>query len=343
MNLFETIKIGNVYVIAEMSANHAGKLENALQIVQAAKKAGADCLKIQTYTADTLTLDCDNEAFKIKEGLWAGNTLYNLYKQAYTPWEWQAEIKRECERLDIDFLSTPFDSTAVDFLEGVGVEFYKIASFELIDIPLIEYVANKGKPIIMSTGMASFEEIEDAVSACKRMGNEQIVLLRCSSSYPAISDDMNLQTMVDMGLRFGVPVGLSDHSMGSVAAIAAVALGASVIEKHFCLSRSIENPDASFSMEPAEFKQMVMDVQAAKRSIGSVCYGPTQAEIGNLRFRRSIFSTSDISRGEFFSESNIRCIRPSHGMKPKYFKGILGKQAKVDIPFGTPIHEDLIG
>ncbi|HKM34787.1 MAG TPA: pseudaminic acid synthase [Lachnospiraceae bacterium] len=343
MNLFETIKIGNVYVIAEMSANHAGKLENALQIVQAAKKAGADCLKIQTYTADTLTLDCDNECFKIKEGLWTGNTLYNLYKQAYTPWEWQAEIKSECERLDMDFLSTPFDSTAVDFLEGLGIEFYKIASFELIDIPLIEYVANKGKPIIMSTGMASFEEIEDAVSACKRMGNEQIVLLRCSSSYPAISDDMNLQTMVDMGLRFGVPVGLSDHSMGSVAAIAAVALGASVIEKHFCLSRLIENPDSSFSMEPAEFKQMVMDVQAAKRSIGSVCYGPTQAEIGNLRFRRSIFSTSDISRGEFFSESNIRCIRPSHGMKPKYFKGILGKQAKVDIPFGTPIHEDLIG
>lgn len=342
MKLFDYIRSNGIYTIAEMSANHAGKLENALQIVHAAKEAGADCLKIQTYTADTLTLNCDNEYFKIKEGLWAGNTLYHLYEQAYTPWEWQPEIKRECERLDIDFLSTPFDSSAVDFLEELGVEFYKIASFELVDIPLIEYVATKGKPIIMSTGMASLEEIEEAVSACKRMGNEQIVLLRCSSSYPAISDDMNLQTMVDMGLVFGVPVGLSDHSMGSVAAIAAVALGASVIEKHFCLSRTIENPDSSFSLEPAEFKQMVMDVQAAKRSIGKVDYGPTQAEKGNLAFRRSIFSTSDIKQGELLSESNIRCIRPSHGMKPKYFKGLLGKQAKVDIPFGTPIHEDMI-
>jgi len=343
VRLFDAINTNQVYTIAEMSANHAGKLENALQIVQAAKDAGADCLKIQTYTADTLTLDCDNEYFMINEGLWAGNTLYDLYKQAYTPWEWHYDIKNECERLGIDFLSTPFDSTAVDFLETLGIEFYKIASFELVDIPLIEYVASKMKPMIMSTGMASFEEIADAVNACRKMGNDQIFLLRCSSSYPAIPDDMNLQTMVDMCLQFGVQVGLSDHSLGSVAAISAVILGASIIEKHFCLSRSIENPDSSFSMEPHEFKQMVLDVQAAKRSIGNVCYGPQKSELGNVAFRRSIFATADIKKGEFFSDSNIRCIRPSYGMKPKYFKKILGKQANDDIPFGSPLTADMIG
>ena len=260
--LWDKLAANQVYVIAEMSANHAGKLENALEIVRQAAEAGADCVKIQTYTADTMTIDCDNEYFRIKGGLWDGYKLYDLYRDAGTPWEWQERIKEECEACGVDFLSTPFDRTAVDFLEGIGCEAYKIASFELVDIPLIEYAASKGKPMIISCGMGGVEEIQDAVAACRRQGNEQVVLLKCCSEYPANYDDMNFATITDMRERFGVPVGLSDHSMGSIGAVVGVSLGAQVVEKHFCLSRAIKNPDSEFSMEPAEFAAMVREFAA---------------------------------------------------------------------------------
>ena len=286
------------YIIAEMSANHAGSIKRAKEIIRAAKEAGADCIKIQTYMPDTITIDCDNKYFHIHNGTWEGENLSQLYGKAFTPWEWQEELKVEAERVGIDFFSTPFDCTAVDFLEELGVEFYKIASFELVDIPLIEYVASKGKPIIMSTGMATLAEIDEAVRAIRKQGNNSIALLRCSSAYPAITDEMNLMTMKNMGEIFGVPVGLSDHSMGSVGAVTAVALGGRIIEKHFCLDRAIDNPDASFSMNPEEFSRMVKDIRQAEKAIGIVKYGPTEQEKTNIAFRKSIFVVKDIKKGE---------------------------------------------
>jgi len=333
-------KENRTYVIAEMSANHAGSLERAKEIIHAAKEAGADCIKIQTYTADTLTLNCDNKYFQVENGTWEGENLYHLYQKAFTPWEWQGELKQEAEKLQLDFLSTPFDRTSVDFLEGIGIEFYKIASFELIDIPLIEYVASKNKPIILSTGMGSESEIEEAIAAIRRYNNEKIVLLRCSSAYPAISDEMNLRTISDMQTRFQVPVGLSDHSLGSLAAITAVSLGAKVIEKHFCLSRKIENPDSKFSMEPEEFREMVNDIRNVEKALGEVKYGPTMQEKSNLAFRKSIFVVKDIKKGEIFTEENIRVIRPGYGMHPRYYKEILGKQAADDLFYGDPLKEE---
>lgn len=331
------------YLIAEMSANHAGNLERAKEIIHAAKEAGADCLKIQTYTPDTLTIDCDNRYFHISDGTWNGENLYSLYEKAYTPWEWQQELKDEAEKVGLDFFSTPFDNTSVDFLEGIGVGAYKIASFELVDIPLIEYTASMGKPMVMSTGMASLGEIEEAVQAVRRQGNEQIALLRCASAYPAITDDMNLRTMQNMAEVFGVPVGLSDHSMGSIGAVTAVALGASIIEKHFCLDRGIENPDASFSMNPLEFAQMVRDIRQAEKALGHVEYGVTEQEKSNLVFRRSIFCVEDIKKGELLTEKNIRIIRPGYGLKPKYYSEVLGQTALFDIKRGTPLQFGLIG
>ena len=325
-----------------MSANHAGSLERAKEIIHVAKEAGADCIKIQTYTPDTMTIDCDNPYFHIKNGTWEGENLYQLYQKAYTPWEWQAELKAEADRIGIDFFSTPFDRTSVDFLEGIGVEFYKIASFELVDIPLIEYVAPKGKPMILSTGMASLEEIEEAVKAVEGQNNNQFILMRCASAYPAITDEMNLKTMADMKERFHVPVGLSDHSMGSVGAVTAVALGASVIEKHFCLGREIENPDSSFSMNPQEFKQMVLDIRQAERAIGIVKYGAARQEEDNIDFRRSIFCVQDIKKGERLTSENVRIIRPGYGMPPKFYPNILGKIALQDIKRGTPLKEEMI-
>lgn len=332
-----------VYIIAEMSANHAGSIDRAKEIIWEAKDAGADCIKIQTYTPDTITIDCDNEYFNIGNGIWAGENLYQLYGKAYTPWEWQEELKAEAEKAEIDFLSTPFDKTAVDFLEKIGVEFYKIASFELVDIPLIEYVASKGKPIIMSTGMAELSEIDEAVQAIRRSGNEQIVLLRCASAYPAITDEMNLRTMQNMAEIFSVPVGLSDHSMGSVGAVTAVALGASVIEKHFCLDRIIENPDSSFSMNPSEFRQMVTDIRQAEKAIGRIQYGVAQQEKSNIIFRKSIFCVRDIKKGEKLTEDNTRVIRPGFGIKPKYYSEVLGQVAIKDIKRGTPLQFGMIG
>lgn len=331
------------YIIAEMSANHAGSIERAKEIIRAAKEAGADCIKIQTYTPDTITIDCDNEYFHIENGTWEGENLYHLYEKAFTPWEWQKELKQEADKVGIDFFSTPFDNTAVDFLEEIGVEFYKIASFEVVDIPLIKYVASKGKPIIMSTGMATLDEIEDAVEAIREQGNEQIALLRCASAYPAITDEMNLTTMQNMQEVFGVPVGLSDHSMGSVGAVTAVALGAKIIEKHFCLAREIENPDASFSMEPDEFRRMVEEIRQAERAIGIVKYGPNKQEESSTVFRKSIFCVKNIKKGEAFSKENIRVIRPGYGMKPKHYEEIIGREALCDIERGMPLLPEHVG
>lgn len=339
-------EIGNghpTYIIAEMSANHAVDIERAKEIIHAAKEAGADCIKIQTYTPDTITIDCDLPYFHISDGTWNGENLYQLYQKAFTPWEWQRELKEEADKLQIDFFSSPFDNTAVDFLEEIGVEFYKIASFELVDIPLIEYVASKKKPIIMSTGMATLAEIDEAVAAVRGQGNDDLALLRCASAYPAITDEMNLRTMKNMKETFGVPVGLSDHSMGAVGAVTAVALGASIIEKHFCLDRAIENPDSSFSMNPSEFKQMVKDVRQAEMAIGCVKYGPTRQEMGNLQFRRSIFCVKDIKKGEKITKDNVRIIRPGYGLVPKYYNEIMGQKALQDIRRGTPLQFDMIG
>lgn len=336
MNLYEKLQ-NQTYIIAEMSANHAGSLERAKEIIKAAKDCGADCVKIQTYTQDTMTIDCNNSYFQIDGGTWDGENLYSLYGKAYTPWEWQKELKELADQIGIDFLSTPFDKTSVDFLEQIGMEFYKIASFELVDLPLISYIASKGKPMILSTGMANQEEITEAIAAIRKQGNCQYALLKCSSAYPAISEQMNLRTIPHMSEIFQVPIGLSDHSMGSVGAITAVALGAAIIEKHFCISRGIDNQDSSFSMEPGEFKQMVSDIRQAQKALGQVSYDITEEEAGSLRFRRSIFVVEDVKKGEILTEQNTRIIRPGYGLKPKYYDAVLGKTAKMDIPRGTPL------
>lgn len=345
-----TIKIGNrivgdghpAYIIAEMSANHAGSLDRAKEIIHAAKEAGADCLKIQTYTPDTITMDCDNEYFHIEDGTWEGEYLYSLYGKAYTPWDWQPILKEEADKVGIDFLSTPFDNTAVDFLDNMGMLFYKIASFELVDIPLIKYTASKGKPIIMSTGMGSIEEIQEALEAIYSTGNRQVALLKCSSAYPADPKEMHLSNIADMKARFNVPVGLSDHSMGHRTAAMSVALGGSIIEKHFCLGRDIENPDASFSMTPDEFAQMVKEVRLTEQCMGNVSYGPTSQEKTNYSFRKSIFVTADINAGDVISPQNVRVIRPGYGLKPKYYEEVIGKTATCDISRGTPLLEEMV-
>ena len=300
MRLYKKIQNNETYIIAEMSANHGGKIENAFRIIEEAAKAGADCVKIQTYTADTLTINCTDDPYIIKGGLWDGYNYYQLYKEAYTPWEWQKALKEKCEEVGVDFLSTPFDITAVDFLEELGVEFYKIASFELVDIPLIEYVASKGKPIVMSCGMGSIEEIEEALAACKRQKNENIVLLKCCSQYPAQYEDMNISVIPDMKERFKKPVGLSDHSFGSLAPVVAVAMGAQVIEKHVCLNKEIESADAGFSMTMVEFADMVKDVRNASIIKGKPTYELTEHEKNGLGGRRSLVAVKQIKKGEIF-------------------------------------------
>lgn len=343
MDFYQKIQ-ERTYIIAEMSGNHNGSKEKAFEIMAAAKKAGADCIKIQTYTPDTLTIDCDKEYFQVKNGTWEGENLYSLYGKAYTPWEWQADLKKEAERLGLDFLSTPFDTTSVDFLEELGLEYYKIASFELVDIPLIKYIARKGKPIILSTGMSNLEEIQDALDCIRAQDlNNQVVLLKCSSSYPAISDDMNLATIKDMAERFKVPIGLSDHTLGDLAAIAAVSMGAKVVEKHFCLDRSEGGPDSSFSMEPAEFQRMVENIRQVEKAMGSVKYGVTETEKSSMCFRRSLFVVQDVKKGEMFTSENVRSIRPGYGIPPKHYEEVLGKTATKDISRGTPLDFDMIG
>ncbi len=341
MKLLEYINQGKTYIIAEMSANHAGSLENAKEIIYAAKEAGADCIKLQTYTADTITIDCDNKYFYIGNGTWEGENLYSLYRKAYTPWEWQPVLKELADKIGIDIFSTPFDKTSVDFLEETGMEFYKIASFELVDIPLIEYVAQKKKPIVMSTGMGSLEEITEAVEVVKKYGC-WLALLKCSSAYPAVTDGMDLNTMLDIKKRFGYTVGLSDHSMGSLGAVAAVAMGASVIEKHFCLDRKVKSPDSVFSMESVEFKKMVQDVRAVEKAKGKVYYGPSEQEKDNVGFRKSIFVIKDVCEGEVLTDKNIKVIRPGHGIKPKYWEEVLGRKVNRPVKKGTPLSFDML-
>lgn len=339
-HIFEKIEKNEPYMIAEMSANHGGRIENALELVRQSAAAGADCVKIQTYTADSMTIDCNNQYFRIQGGLWDGYKLYDLYKEAGTPYEWQGRIKEECEKCGIDFLSTPFDDHAVDFLENIGAEAYKIASFELVDIPLIEYTASKGKPVIISTGMGSLEEIDDAIDACRRMGNNQVVLLKCCSEYPAPWKDMHLGNIPDMKQRFHLPVGLSDHSAGSLGAVVGVTLGACVVEKHVKLP-DVESVDSKFSMEISEFAQMVKDVRNAKLIAKGPDYTLTVGEKASTVFRRSLFAVKDIKSDEQISRENVRSIRPGYGVKPKYGERIYGG-CGLEIKKGEPITEDML-
>lgn len=326
------------FIIAELSANHNHKKEIALESIKAAKEAGADAVKIQTYTADTLTLNCDNEYFQIKQGtLWDGTTLYKLYQQAYTPWKWHQELFDYAKSLDIPLFSTPFDKSAVDFLESLNNPIIKIASFELVDIPLIEYAASKGRPMIMSTGIATLNEIQEAVDACHKAGNEDITLLKCTSSYPAPLNEANLLTIPDLKNRFGCKVGLSDHTAGSIAPCAAVALGAQVIEKHFIMDRSIGGPDAAFSMTKDEFAEMVKRVRETEECLGQVNYELSDKMKKNRKFARSLFACADIAKGEIFTEKNIRSVRPGDGCSPKYLPELLGKTSDRGYKFGEPI------
>ncbi len=344
------IKIGNkfigedepCFIIAELSANHLQKFELAVDTIKAAKEAGADAIKLQTYTPDTITIESDNECFKIKGTLWGGKTLYNLYKEAYTPWEWQPKLQKLAEDLGLIFFSSPFDKTAVDFLEGLNVPAYKVASFEITDIPLIEYIASKGKPIIISTGIATLADIEEAVNACKRMGNKQIILLKCTSSYPAPIEEANLLTIPNMADTFGTIVGLSDHTLGSSVAIASVALDAKVIEKHFILDRNLGGPDAAFSMEPDEFKEMVKSVRDVEKALGEVSYEISEKVEKSKVFARSLFMVKDMKEGELITEENVKSIRPGYGMHPKYLKEIIGKKIRKDVKKGTPLVWTLI-
>jgi pseudaminic acid synthase len=331
----------NCFLVAELSANHNHDIDIAKKTIMAAKECGSDAIKLQTYTADTLTIDCQNDYFKIQGGLWDGRTLYDLYKEAFTPWEWHEELFRYAhEEVGIEIFSSPFDITAVDFLEQFEPSYYKIASFEIFDIQLIEYMARKGRPIIMSTGIATLADIELAVQTCRKVGNENITLLKCTSSYPAPLEEANLLTIPNMRETFGVEVGLSDHTMGSSAAIAAVALGATVIEKHFILDRSQGGPDASFSMQPDDFKTMVTSIREAEKALGRVSYELTEKTSKSKIFARSLFVVEDIKVGELLTEKNIRSIRPGYGMHPKHYKEILGKRASMDLLRGTPLRKN---
>lgn len=333
-----------VFIVAELSANHAGSLDHALHVVRAAAQAGADAIKVQTYTADTMTLRLDSGPFRVGSGgLWSGRTLHDLYEEAHTPWDWQPALQREAAALGIEFFSTPFDVTALAFLEGMAVPAHKIASFELVDLELLAAVARTGKPMIVSTGMASLGEVHEAVETIRTNGNPPLVLLKCTSAYPAPASELNLATLPHLAAAFGVGVGLSDHTMGSAAAVAAVAMGACVIEKHFCLSRGEGGPDSPFSMEPAEFKQLVADVRLAQAAIGRVHYGLTETERRSTVFRRSLFVVEDMAAGAAFTRANVRCIRPGNGLAPKHLPQVLGRHATRAIPRGTPLDWAMIG
>jgi len=330
-------------IVAEMSGNHNHSLERALKIVEAAAKAGCNALKIQTYTADTMTIDSNQDEFMItdEKSLWRGYSLHKLYQEAYTPWEWHEPIFKLCKELGIIVFSTPFDESAVDFLESLNVPIYKVASFENTDIPLIEKIASTGKPMIISTGMATVAELDETVRTARKAGCNDLILLKCTSSYPSTPEESNLLTIPHLEELFDVFVGLSDHTLGIGVALASIALGANVIEKHFTLSRAEGGVDAAFSMEPNEMKMLVDESMSAYQALGGVCYGPTEKEKNSLRFRRSIFAVTDIKKGEKFTEKNIRRIRPGHGISPKYYKRIIGKTATQNIKRGTPISWDL--
>lgn len=346
------MKIGNrtigddnpVFIVAELSANHKNNVNTALKTIDAIKATGADAVKIQTYTPDTITIDCDNEYFLLKQGtIWDGRTFYQLYKEAYTPWEWQPKLQEHAESLGLIFFSSPFDKSAVDFLEKMNVPAYKIASFEITDIPLIEYIAGKGKPVIISTGIATLEDIEEAVGACKKKGNEQISLLKCTSAYPCPISDLNLRTIADLEKRFGVVAGLSDHCLSTHVPVTAVALGAKIIEKHFILDRSMGGPDAPFSLEPAEFNEMVKAIRETEISLGTVTYSLTDKMKQGREFSRSLFIVRDIKKGERISGDNVKSIRPSYGLHPRFLSSVIGKKLRKDAPKGTPLSWDLIG
>lgn len=331
-----------VYIIAEISANHGGRYEDALLLIDKAYEAGADCVKIQTYTADTMTIAGDQSHFKIENGLWAGYTLHDLYQEAFTPWEWQLDLKAYAEKLGLDFLSTPFDDTSVDFLESIGVKHYKIASFELVDLPLIKYIASKQKPIILSTGMANLAEIEDAVKCIRSVSDAELTLLWCSSAYPTVSSHMNLKSMPILGTVFKTAYGLSDHSLGSIASVLAVAIGASVIEKHICLSRDLDTPDAAFSLEPLEFKQLVSDIREAEKALGTVTFERGVDEVKSMRFRRSLICVKDILPGEPLTQFNVKSMRPNVGLAPKHMDKVLTLKARKLIKRGDPISWELL-
>lgn len=331
-----------VFIIAEMSANHCGDIELAKKIIKSAKECGADAIKLQTYTADTMTIDCKNDDFLIKNenSLWKGENLYELYQKAYTPWQWQGELKKYADEIGIELFSTPFDRTAVDFLESINIPKYKIAAFEAIDYPLIKYVASKMKPVIISTGISSFEEIQEAIDTCKSVGNNDITILKCTSAYPAKLEDMNLITIKDMYEKFapqGVKIGLSDHTMNIETSIVAVALGAKVIEKHFTLDRKMGGADCAFSLNPDELKSLVNAIRNTEKVLGKVNYNVNEQ---NRKFARSLYVVKDIKKGEKFTYENIRSIRPSNGLHPKYYDEIIGKIASCDLKLGTPLKKE---
>jgi len=327
-----------VYIVAELSANHRGDIDHTERTIRAMAEAGADAVKIQTYTADTLTISCDNEHFKIGGGtLWDGKTLHELYHEAAMPWEWTADLKRMANDLGMEFFSTPFDATAVDFLEGHDVQVHKVASFELVDLPLLRRIAQTGKPIIASTGMATLNEIEEAVNTIREAGGNQLALLKCTSAYPAAPDEMDLRTIADMAERFELPVGLSDHTMGHTVAVAAVALGATIVEKHFTLSRDEPGPDSTFSMEPAEFADMVQAIRMTEKALGKANYDVSPKEAKSRVFRRSLFVVEDVKAGDPVTAENVRSIRPGGGLHTRHLEEIMNRTFKADLEVGTPL------
>jgi len=331
------------YIIAEISANHNGRLETALQLITEAKRAGADAVKLQTYTADTITLDADTEDFQIRGGLWNGQTLYKLYQQAHMPWEWHQPLFEHARDIGITIFSSPFDNTAVDLLESLGAPAYKIASFEAVDLPLIKYVASKKKPMIISTGMADAEEIQEAIAAARAGGCEQLAILHCVSGYPAPAADYNLRTLPDMRLRFGLVTGLSDHTLDNTTAVASVVLGASLIEKHFTLDRNGGGPDDSFSLEPADLTALCRDSKTAWQSLGQVDYGRKSSEQGNVQFRRSLYYVKALNAGDVITPDVVRSVRPGYGLPPKEMENIIGKAVRININPNTPVKaSDLI-
>lgn len=332
-----------VFIIAEMSGNHNQDINRAYKIIDAAAAAGADAVKMQTYTPDTITIDCDNEYFQVKvNDAWKGQTLHSLYQKAYTPWEWQPKLKEYGESKDLVVFSTPFDNTAVDFLEEINTVLYKVASFEVVDIPLLKKIGKTKKPVIMSRGMASLEEIDLAVKTLKKNGAPQVAVLHCVSSYPALPEEMNLATIPDLTEKFGVVSGLSDHTINSEIAVAAVALGACVIEKHLTLARTDGGPDAAFSLEPEELKNLVESIRITEKAIGAPHYGPGKKEIENVNFRKSLFIVKDVEKGEVFTEKNVRSIRPGYGLKPKYYDEVIGKKAARNMKKGTALSWELL-
>lgn len=328
------------YVIAELSANHNGKLDTALKIIEEAKKAGADAVKLQTYTADTITLNCDTEEFRIRGGLWDGKLLYQLYEEAHTPWAWHKQLFEHAKKLDITIFSSPFDNSAIDLLEDLNAPAYKIASFEAVDLPLIKYAASTGKPLIISTGMADADEIQEAIDAAREVGCKELAILHCVSGYPAPAEDYNLRTIPDMINRFGLVTGLSDHTIDNSTAIASVAMGASIIEKHFTLDRSGGGPDDSFSLEPSDLAALCKDTKTAWSALGNIDYGRKSSEQTNIKFRRSLYFVKDLSKNEIITEDAVRSIRPGFGLSPKYLEEVIGKRTNISVVAGTAVKRD---